>query len=379
MKTPIAVVFGGRSVEHEVSVLTGLEVVEAFDPRYHTPIPVYIAEDGRWFTGDALRQRTFYRSLPLETVDEVTLLPRPNVGGLFDLKRRRTIPISCCFLALHGSHGEDGAIQGLLELAQMPYTGCDLPASAVTMDKWLTKSVLRGHGVPVLPDRRVDREKARADFANQIDQLLTFHPFPLIVKPNQLGSSVGVHRVDSRDALAAALASVFRMDRRALVEPCVDPLLEINVSVFRDQASVVEVPIATKQTLTYEDKYLREGGAKVSHAQMGMAGASRIIDPTDLDPTIRDAVQQTARDAYRLLGCNGSVRCDFLYDTAQKRLYFNELNAIPGSMGYYLWCRSHPRLLYPTLIAQMVQEALERHAEAAALSRKVPPRLFPKF
>jgi D-alanine-D-alanine ligase len=379
MTTPIAVVFGGRSVEHEVSVLTGLEVVEAMDPRRFTPVPVYIAQDGRWYAGDQLRNRAFYRTLNFDTVEEVTILPRPHTGGLLQLKKQDTVPVSCFFLALHGSHGEDGAIQGLLELAHMPYTGCDVTASALTMDKWLTKAVLRSHGLPVLPDQRVDRSAARSHFTQLVDQLLTFHPFPLIVKPAKLGSSVGVHRVENREALTAALAAVFRMDERAIVEPCIDNLLEINVSVFSHNASVVEIPIATNRTLTYEDKYLREDGTKVAHASMGMAGCSRVIDPTDLDPSIKAQVQQIALSAYHLLGCHGSARCDFLYDLSTSRLYFNELNAIPGSMAYYLWCRTTPRLLYPTLVHQMVDEALERHAERASLNRQVPPRLFPKF
>jgi D-alanine-D-alanine ligase len=380
---PVAVLFGGRSVEHEVSVLTGLEAIDAMDRHQYQPIPVYIAQDGRWYTGPQLLQRSFYRTLQLATLDQVTLLPHPGSGGLYHLKSGRTTPISCFFLAMHGSNGEDGTLQGLLELAQVPYTGCDVAASAVTMDKWLTKSVLRAHNLPVLPDQRVDREEARTQLTALVDQLLTRLQFPLIVKPSRLGSSVGVHRVETREKLAAALVSTFNIDRHALVEPCIDPLLEINVSILHHQGaatpSVVEIPFATQQTLTYEDKYLRDGGAKVSHGSLGMAGASRIIDPSDLDPAVEASVQSIACQAYTLLGCRGVARCDFIYDTAQSQLYFNELNPIPGSLSYYLWSRSNPRLLYPSLIDHLIQEAISRHAEAAALSRKTPSGLFSKM
>jgi D-alanine-D-alanine ligase len=379
-KIPIGVVFGGRSVEHEVSVLTGLEAIEAMDPQLYEPVPVYITQDGRWFAGALLRNRAFYRTLNLAALDEVTLLPRPHMGGLYQLKQRQVLPIACFFLALHGSYGEDGPVQGLLELAQMPYTGCDLTASAITMDKWLTKSLLRGQGLPVLPDQRVDREQMRSQFAQQVDQFVAASQFPLIVKPVRLGSSVGVQRVENRDQLANALAATFQLDRHALIEPCIDPLLELNVSVLHHQnqatPSVVEIPIASKQTLTYEDKYLREGGAKVAHASLGMAGASRIIDPSDLDPALKQQAQSLALSAYQLLGCRGVVRCDFLYDLARSILYLNELNPIPGSMAYYLWSRSRPRLLYPQLIHHLIQEALSRHAEASALSRRIPSTLF---
>lgn len=374
----IAVLFGGRSVEHEISVITALQLMLAIDPALYDAVPVYIAPNGCWYTGDALLNRTFYASVPgsLSSLTEVTLLPKPGINGLTVQATGTVLPIDVFMPVFHGQYGEDGCIQGLFELAQVPYTGSNVPASAITMNKYFCKVYLGAHGIPVLPAALIQRDDARADIDATVESICSraeFSSFPLFIKPCNLGSSIGVTRVTARHEVAAALAKVFRYDTHALVEPCVSEIMEINVSV-RDvgcaQASVVEIPVSQSGVLSYEEKYLRPGGKKSGPSQ-GMASLSRIIDPPDLDPAIRDAVVSHAVRSFSLLGCSGVARLDFIYDLAAGKLYFNELNAFPGSCAFYLWARTAPRVLYTELVNDMIETALRTYQSFSSLDRDI--------
>jgi len=386
----VAVLFGGRSVEHEISVISALQLMLAIDPELYEVIPVYIAPDGRWVTGDTLLDRAFYRSVPdsLASLQEVTLLPKPNVGGLTKIGGgfaqakqalhldSEIIPIDVFLPVFHGQYGEDGCIQGLFELANVPYTGSNVAASAITMNKYLCKMFLRQHDIPVLPAlciHRADAIKGVQNATKWIESQAGFSTFPLFVKPCNLGSSIGVSRVTEDSELAPALAKVFRYDTMALVEPCVSNLMEINVSI-RDangaHASVVEIPVSQSGVLSYEEKYLRDGGKKSGPSQ-GMASLTRIIDPPDLDASIREKVIELAIRAFTLLGCSGVARLDFILDLTSGELYFNELNAFPGSCSFYLWVRSKPRILYTQMIDDMIETALRTFAVNATLNRDI--------
>ncbi len=374
----IAVLFGGRSVEHEISVITALQLMLAVDPALYDITPVYIAPNGCWYTGDALLNRTFYASVPgsLSALTEVTLLPKPGINGLTVQATGLVLPVDVFVPVFHGQYGEDGCIQGLFELAQVPYTGSSVAASAITMNKYFCKVYLGAHGVPVLPAALINRDDARADIEATVESICSrseFSSFPLFIKPCNLGSSIGVSRVGAKHELAAALAKVFRYDTHALVEPCVSEIMEINVSVRdvgRAQASVVEIPVSQSGVLSYEEKYLRPGGKKSGPSQ-GMASLSRIIDPPDLDPDIRNEVVSHAVRSFSLLGCSGVARLDFIYDLAAGKLYFNELNAFPGSCAFYLWARTAPRVLYTELINDMIETALRTHQSFASLDRDI--------
>ncbi len=377
-RTRVAVLFGGRSVEHEISVITALQLMQAIDPAVYEVTPVYIAPTGAWYTGANLLNRTFYAKVPgnLSQVCEVTLLPKPGVEGLMRLSDHSIIPIDVLLPAFHGQYGEDGCIQGLFELADMPYTGSNVVASAVTMNKYACKVFLSEHDIPVLPGHLIARHDAQRDIAQVVrDTLATegFTQLPLFVKPCNLGSSIGVSKVTHPHELAPALAKVFRYDTHALVEPCVSEIMEINCSVREHNgihASVVEIPVSSSGVLSYEEKYLRGGGKKTGQSE-GMASLTRVIDPQDLDPEIRATVIELAKRAFRVLGCSGVARLDFIVDLATGRLYFNELNAFPGSCSFYLWARSQPRILYTTLIHNMIETALKHHATAASLDRNI--------
>lgn len=391
----MGVIFGGRSVEHEISVLTGLQLIENLDSTRLTPLPVYIALSGRWYSGPELLAREFYkdegREQRLAQLAEVTLLPQPGIGGLSVIhpaqsargmfKSRsapQVLPLDVIIPALHGTYGEDGCIQGLFELADIPYAGCDVCSAAVGMHKSISKCLAQAAGVPVLPGLLVSKPQAPGGFGALVEQIRStsgLGSFPLIVKPGTLGSSVAINTAADEPGLLAALADVFKYDTLALVEPQITQLLELNVAVrggTAPLASVVEQPEAAAGVLSYEDKYLRGGkgkGKAGGQLSRGMASMGRLIDPPGIAAELKAEAQAYALAVYRAIGASGVARADFLYDTAAGKLYFNEINTLPGSLAYFLWAQSTPQLLYPELINALVDEALARHAAKSALTR----------
>lgn len=400
-KKSVAVMFGGRSTEHEISIITALQVIEAMDVVKYRAIPVYIAPSGKWYTGDALLKRDFYKGMPgtLTEVQEVTLLPVPGVGGLTVLasKSKKTggfslfgggkkddadevIPVDIFFPCFHGSYGEDGCIQGLLELADVTYTGSDLLSSAIAMSKYHCKKFLESHGIPVLPSVLLSRDSLSpgADLTPLRNQVLStehFDKFPLFVKPANLGSSIGIAKATDNASLDSAMLQAFKYDHQILVEPCLDNKLEINVSIMDDvqpKISVVEIPVSEAgEELTYEDKYIRAGGKKGGQIAQGMAGLSRVIDPTDLDADIKNAAQEHAKNAFRYLGCAGVARIDFMLDLNTNKLYFNEINPLPGSLAFYLWSHTKPAVLFTDLIGTMIERAITNRQKKSVLVREI--------
>lgn len=391
----VAVLFGGRSVEHEISIITALQLIAAIDTARFEVRPVYIAHSGRWYTGNGLLDRSFYRGLPaaLDSVEEVTLLPIPGLGGL---SRRRSsggllqrlsgksdeiLPVDLYLPAFHGQHGEDGCLQGLFEMADVPYTGSDVASSAVAMNKYLCKLVAQSLGISTLPAALVHKSTALADLegtCRAVTETAGLTSYPLFVKPCHLGSSIGIGRAGDLQELKAALANVFRYDLQAIVEPQVIDLMEINVSVMDGDppfASVVEIPVSKSGVLSYEEKYMRGGsakkgkGASTSSTSEGMASLTRVINPTDLDPPIKEQVQRSALALFNALGSGGLGRFDFIYDTKSAKLYFNELNPIPGSFSFYLWEKSLPPLVYTEVINRIIERGLERRQRFAGLER----------
>jgi D-alanine-D-alanine ligase len=380
----LAVLFGGRSSEHEISIITALQAISAIDTLRYEVIPIYVDTSGLWYTGEALLDKSYYRTLPASksAAQRVAFLSDPTIQGVIpvsssgSLSLDKVIPIDVYFVAFHGQYGEDGCLQGMLEMANAAYTGCDVASSSIAMNKYDCKMFLKAHGIPVLASALVSKKAAMQDLRLVQKQILETEglgEFPLFIKPCHLGSSIGISIATDMASLNAGLAKAFTYDYKALVEPCVTNILEINVSVLDGNppiASVVEIPVATNKALTYEDKYLR-GGTKSSKSSQGMAGLSRIINPKDLDPTIRQMVQEYAIKAYTYLGCSGVSRFDFMYDTSQQQLYFNELNPIPGSLAFYLWAKSDPQILYTEMIERMINSAIERKMERLTLTRDI--------
>jgi D-alanine-D-alanine ligase len=385
--------FGGRSVEHEISVITALQMMRAIDVVEYEPIPVYISLAGKWYCGEPLMDQSFYRKVPaaLDTLDEVILLPIPGGQGLRILRKSEDtksvygneegiIPVDIYFPIFHGSYGEDGCIQGLFELAEVPYACSGVLASAVSMNKQFCKDIVARNGVSVLPSLVISKEVAQKDMGRGLvemrEKILTsagFEKFPLFVKPCTLGSSVGIGRATSVPELDAALLQAFRYDSQVMVEPCLDNKLEINIAVLdgvEPIASVTEIPIpAAGKELTYEDKYLRGGGKKSGGEAQGMAALTRVIDPPELSGDIKKLVKQQAIAAFMALGCSGAARLDFMLDLNTEKLYFNEINPIPGALSFYLWANSQPQILLTELVARMIQRGQRAFQEKILLTR----------
>jgi D-alanine-D-alanine ligase len=338
----VGVAFGGRSVEHDVSIITGLQALSVLEER-HAPVPIYIARSGRWYTGEALRELSVYQQDGDDPdAEEIHFdlhngrLLRAATGGSLLRSRRSPEPVELdvVVLATHGTQGEDGCLQGALELARLPYVGPPVGAAAAAMDKVTTKAILAQAGLPALAHRALRREEWDAGREGVLARARGAFDLPLYVKPASLGSSVGVSRCASDAELKDALELGFELDRVCLVEPSVEGGREVNCAVIGrpgapPRASVCEQPVAAEEFLSFEDKYM--GGGKSE----GMKGAQRLI-PAPIGEQLTVQVQDLATRAFTAFGCAGVTRVDFLIDS-HERVYVNELNTIPGSFSFYLW------------------------------------------
>ncbi len=390
----MGVAFGGRSVEHDVSIVTGLQALSVLSER-HLPVPIYIARSGRWYTGEALRELSVYQQdtqsqggVPHSggqasggdpEAEEVHFdlhngrLLRAGAGGVSGeggspLRSRwrgavsrpapEPIELDAVVLATHGTQGEDGCLQGALELARLPYVGPPVGAAAAAMDKITTKAVLAQAGLPALDYLALSRADWDRDRASVVSAVRERFPFPLYVKPASLGSSVGVSRVESERGLSEALELAFELDRSCLVEPAVEGGIEVNCAVIgrpgmQPRASVCEQPLAASGFLSFEDKYM--SGAK----DEGMKGAQRLI-PAPISETLTEQARELAMRAFTAFGCAGVTRVDFLID-ASERVYINELNTIPGSFSFYLW--EPAGLPFAELMDELLDLAVAEHSE----------------
>jgi D-alanine-D-alanine ligase len=362
----VGVAFGGRSVEHDVSIITGLQALGVLEER-HSPVPIYIARSGRWYTGDVLRELSVYqRDDDPENAEEVNFdlhngrLLRTGGGGSLLRARRSPEPIELdvVVLATHGTQGEDGCLQGALELAQLPYVGPPVGAAAAAMDKVTTKAILAQAGLPVLEHLVLHRDEWDSDKSGVPSRVRETFDFPIYVKPASLGSSVGVSRCVCDAELIDALELGFELDRTCLLEPSVEGGIEVNCAVIgrpgvEPRASLCEQPVAAESFLSFEDKYM--AGAK----NEGMKGAQRLI-PAPLSDALTTQVQGLAKRAFTAFACAGVTRVDFLID-AQQRVYVNELNTIPGSFSFYLW--EPAGLPFAELMDKLIDFALAEHRE----------------
>lgn len=340
-KVCVGVIFGGRSVEHDVSIVTAQQIMNAFDETRYTVIPIYITRDGKWFSGNPLRKIENFKDdeiISYEGMTEVILSPDVRHHGLIvnplagRFRKSEIIRLDVAFPAVHGSHGEDGTLQGLFELADIPYVGFGTLGSALTNDKIITKQVLQQNGIPVVEGMAVTREAWLKDADSILERLQHELRFPMFIKPATLGSSIGVNRAEDVEFLRVALDVAANFDRRILVENGVTDGIEINCAVmgYGEEVitSVLEQPKSWSDFLSYEDKYLR--------GSEGMKSAERII-PAPVSDDMRDRIQQLAVAAFKAVDGRGIVRIDFLVKPQTDDVYVNELNTMPGSLAFYLW------------------------------------------
>jgi D-alanine-D-alanine ligase len=398
MKTRVAVFYGGRSPEHDVSVYTGLNALESLDPQRYSGFPVYVSPSGEWLVGDALRDRNAYipRGPVYQQLESVTLdigptadgkgrlLPR-RAGGLFS--KPKAIEFDVALLAFHGSNGEDGCIQGLFQVANVPYTGMRLLASTVFMDKSATKRFLAGTGIGMLPCAVLDRPSTGLiPSAEDVQSALGGMSFPVIVKPMHLGSSIGVSMASSVDEVRAALPAIYKLDDQAILEPFVENLVEYNVAVRRVNGAVttsaIERPEKKHAVLDFKDKYGSGNDDVTAVKRAGvmnrqtLAGTREINPP--LAPEFEAKLRQWATACYATLGGTGAPRIDFLSNKATGELWLNEVNPCPGWYGFFLWEASAEPILYVDLLSALIDEALAcfQAGQMPGDPVPVPARLF---
>lgn len=374
MKIRVGVFFGGKSVEHEVSVISAIQAFNAFDREKYDVIPVYITKDNEFYTGEYAGKIEEYRDIPA-LIRKSTRVIVVNDGGRTKIVRypmkkfgdSTEAEIDVAFPVVHGTNVEDGALQGYFQTLNIPYAGCDVVSSAVGMDKYVMKAVLKDNGIPVLDCVTVTALEYAKDSDKIIDETEQKIGFPAIVKPINLGSSVGIKIGRDKDGLAEALDYAFTFSGRVLVERAITNLREINCSVCGDkdeaEASECEEPIGSDEILSFEDKYV-SGGAKESKSS-GMASLKRKI-PADISKETREEIRSVAVKAFKCLGCSGVSRIDFMIDSDENKVYLNEINTIPGSLAFYLW--ESVGVKYPRLLDKMVSLALKRERELKNLN-----------
>jgi D-alanine-D-alanine ligase len=387
-ETRVAVFLGGRSPEHDVSVITGLQALKAIDQDRFVAFPVYVTPRGEWLVGESLSERRNY--LPdaraRGELTEVTLsLGEPGRGvlvpkrsGLFS--RRPPQEFDAAVLAFHGLGGEDGQTQGLFETANLPYTGMRTLASAVFMDKAATKRLLRGLDIPLLPYAIVSRTPGGLPSEDALRRLLEGIGLPCIVKPVHLGSSIGVGKADTVEEVRALLPTIFRLDNQALLEPFVPNLVEYNLSVMRAagavRTSAIECPKRAEELLDFRQKYLSggsdKGGVKGETADsQGMLSLTREINPA-LPAELEASLRRWAVAAFEAVDGTGAPRIDFYCNAATGEVWLNEVNPCPGSFGYFLWEAADPPIRFTALLSLLIDEALTRHRESQLPDDPVP-------
>ena len=379
MKISVGLFFGGQSVEHEVSVITGIQAYHAFDTDKYDVTPVYITKKNEFYVGESIGDIAAYKNIPT-LLEKSTRVVAVNEGGKVYLtelnkkpfKKSVRIGIDVAFPAVHGTNVEDGTLAGFLRMLCIPYVGCDVTSSALGMDKAAMKAVLIKEGINVLPCITLNIYDHDAKPDEMMDRVEKEIHYPVIVKPVNLGSSVGIKIAHDRKGLEEALNDAFSFAQRVLVEKAITNLKEVNCSVLGDtehaEASECESPVAKDEILSYKDKYMsgatssKQGGSKGGN---GMASLSREL-PANITPENREKIRQMSIDTFKALGCNGVARIDCMIDLDDGQIYVNEINTIPGSLSFYLWEPVGKK--YDELLDDCIRLALKRNRELESIS-----------
>lgn len=368
VKVNIGVFFGGVSVEHEVSVLSALQTINAIDKDRYNIIPIYISKEGYWYTGEQLLDIENYKDLKKLLLECSKIIIVNDEGSKviykypFALLSKKIVGnIDVAFPIMHGSNGEDGTLQGYFEMLDLPYVGCNVLASAVGMDKVITKTILQDCGLPVTKYAWFYSKDWFLDSGKVKEKIFKKISYPVIVKPVNLGSSVGVTKASNDEELAKAIDLAVMFTNKILVEEMIVNLKEINCSALGDyddvKLSVCEEPVSAAEILSYQDKYL-SNGAK------GMSAAVKKL-PAEISEQVTKIIQDLAKQTFINLGCSGVVRIDFLIDKENEQIYVNEVNTLPGSLSFYLW--EATGIGFTELTHILIQLALKKHREKSEL------------
>lgn len=363
----LGVIFGGPTVEHEVSIISAVQAMNNLDKEKYDVYPIYITKDRTWYCGKMLMDIDIYRDF--ETLkryaSKVTLY---NNNGLFKLQsngffKKTVADLDVVLPIVHGNNMEDGTLQGYLELVGVPYVGSGVLGSSLGQDKVVMKQVFASAGIPIV-DYTWFYDCEYYEDKNSVIEKVNKLGYPVIVKPATLGSSVGITFVKTQEGLEKAISEAINYDIKVVVEKAVENLVEVNCSVLgnyeNQTASILEEVMSTAEFLTYQDKYI--GGGKGSKTKgvgsKGMASASRII-PARLDDKVTKKVQDYAKEVFKILNLSGVCRIDFLIDSKTNKVYVNEPNTIPGSLSFYLWDKTDKT--YPELLDEMITIAIKNY------------------
>ncbi len=381
MKTKLGIIFGGKSVEHEISIITGNQAINAVNQEKYEIVPIYISKKGLMYTGKELLDLNSYKDMEalLKKITQITLV---NDGKKINLVKFPTKvfgnniinTIDVAIPTMHGTNGEDGAIQGYLEILGVPYAGCDILSSSVGMDKIMMRRVLKEANIPSLDYYAfysLDYIDNQEKIMNTIEEKISY---PVIVKAGNLGSSVGIKKAKDRTKLKEAIEYAIQFSDRVMVERAIEHLREINCSVIGDAieatASECEEPFGSDEILSYNDKYMSGGSKKAGKTggskginnskNQGMASLDRKI-PADITPKRKEEIQTLAIKTFKTLGCSGVSRIDFMIDKDTDELYVNEINTIPGALSFYLWQATN--LEFNQEIDKLVELAFKRQRQ----------------
>ncbi len=367
MKKTVAVYFGGRSTEHDISIITALSsVIKPLEMSgQFTVVPVYITKDGRWVSDNLLKDVALFSSGRIDDVVRKTKPVTVTFDGGFRLNGKK---IDINFPAMHGSYGEDGSLMGLFRMAGIPFVGADMDASVIAMDKVLAKQVAEANKIPTSKFVFMTRDAFLADQDKETKRVADSLRFPLFVKPAHLGSSIGITRVVDTDELHNALEVAAYYDNKIIVEEAVSNLIEVTIPVMGNKTpstALVERPLATAdEFFDFDNKYIRGGGKKSGAGKYtGAQGYSEL--PAKLPTGLESNAIKTALAVYKALGFQGTARIDLLIDSKAKKVYFNEVNPLPGSLYAHNWRAAGVSTV--ELVQDLVHLAEQRHAEQAKL------------
>ena len=371
MKLSIGVIFGGKSLEHELSILTAIQAMDNIDKERYEVIPIYIAEDLTFYSGGMLRYIDSYKDFNLinRYAKKVNLI---NKNGKFILQttglfKKEYKEIHLAFPMVHGKNTEDGGIVGYLETLGIPFVGSDIYASSACQDKVFTKQILEANNLPVTDyvhftdnDYRIDKE----EIFKKIDKL----SYPLIVKPARLGSSIGIELVNRKEELESSLAKVMQKDDRVLVEEYISDRREYNMAVLLSKGkligSVIE-EINKDEPCDYYDKYRKDDDNDDTYKR---------TYPASISKTLTEEIEKTSKEAYKALSLNGVARIDYIYDNKKKKLYINEINTIPNFFSHHLF--EDKNIDYRELLGIMIKEAIDKIHKADTMIKSVDDESF---
>lgn len=388
MKLNIAVFFGGESVEHEVSIISAHQAIEALDKNKYNVIPVYVSKERKLYVSDLLKDISNYKDLKhlisqctqvSITSEDNRVVIRPVKPSLFGPKELGTIDVA--IPVMHGTNGEDGTIQGFFEMLRVPYAGCDLYGATIGQDKVLQKNVLNDNNLPITNWFWVygsEMDTHQSEILDKVHRLI----YPVIIKPARTGSSVGISIAHNDEEYLACFDEARQYDEKIITEKVVKPMREINCSVVGDSyscvASVLEEvsSVSQDELLSFSDKYL--GGSKSAKGEgsKGMASTARIV-PAPLTDEQTRLIQQLAKETFRVLGTSGVCRIDFLMDADTKKVYVNEINTIPGSLAFYLWKAAG--VSFSELMDKLVELALDRERRRSKMTFSYETNILSNF